>query len=62
MIINLGRLKLAQVQNFVIKQTMSKSSIFIRFLPVVIHICMGEDVTLELKQGTVVGQRDLHHG
>ena len=41
---------------------MSKLSIFINFLPLVIHLCAGEDLTLELKQGIVVGQRDLYHG
>ena len=32
------------------------------FIPLVIQLCIAEDVTLELKQGTVAGQRDLVHG
>jgi len=41
---------------------MSNFSIFINFLPLVIHLCVAEDVTLDLKQGTVAGQRDSYHG
>ena len=37
-------------------------SIFSVFILQVIQLCIAEDVTLELKQGRVVGQRDLFHG
>ena len=35
---------------------------FLVFILQVIKLCIAEDVTLELKQGTVAGQRDLVHG